>query len=127
MISKDVDSLIASGREFQIDAERRRKRGDLETAGLKIGLAAIDHLKAICISENIPCDNESDYFKAVGEVARRYRTQTINRHFGAAMLLYMNGISGGTDVVKLTGDQIKTYFKDVQKLIHLIRDRLRYA
>jgi hypothetical protein len=120
-IEADNPNLVR-GRELQVEAEKQRKRGDLVEAGHKIAAAAIYHLKAICEDEQIPCESESEYFTAASEIARRFRQQNINKQFGAAMLLHLNGI---TDSISLTGDQIKTYFKDVQKLIHLVRERLR--
>jgi hypothetical protein len=121
---------LDSGRQLEIDAEKLRKRGDLVPAGAKIGEAAVHFLKALCEYEKIPCQGESQYFAAAAEIARRLRQQTINKQFGLAMLLRLNAPSSGPDAdsrsaVALSGDQIKTYFKDVQKLIHLIHDRLR--
>ncbi len=118
------ESLISTGRTLQIEAETLRKKGDLLQAGMKIAQSALCHLQAMCESEQVKCDNVTDYFPAASEIARRYRQQNINKQFGAAMLLLCNGESGGCKKINLTGDQIKTYFKDVQKLIHLFRDRI---
>lgn len=131
MTEINYSQFLAEGRELQITAERLRKRGDLDEAGRLIGEAAILHLKAICLSETVPCEDECEYFAAAGEIARRLRLSNVNRWFGAAVLLYLNGgpidaASGQHDKVVLSGDQVKTYFKDVQKFIHLVRERLKY-
>ena len=123
--------FLDRGRELQISAERQRKRGILVEAGQGIGEAAIYYLKAICAAENVPCEHERDYFTAAGEIARRLKTQNINKQFGLAVILYLNGkaevsADGEEGIVHLTGDQIKTYFKEVQKFIHLVHNRLRY-
>lgn len=125
LIIENGASLISTGRELQIEAEKLRKKGDLVPAGQKIAQSALCHLQAICYTEKIKCEDVADYFPAVSEIARRFRQQNINKQFGAAMLLHCNAESGGCKKINLTGDQIKTYFKDVQKLIHLFRDRLK--
>ena len=124
--------FLDRGRELQISAERQRKRGALVEAGQGIGEAAIYYLKAICAAENVPCEQERDYFAAAGEIARRLRSQNINKQFGLAVIFYLNGkaevTAGGEEgIVHLTGDQIKTYFKEVQKFIHLVHKRLRFV
>ena len=126
------DDFLDRGRELQVSAERQRKRGILVEAGQGIGEAAIYYLKAICAAENVPCEQERDYFTAAGEIARRLRSQNINTQFGLAVILYLNGkadVSTGSEdgIIHLTGDQIKTYFKEVQKLIHLLHQRLRFV
>lgn len=123
-------ALLELGRALEIEAEKLRKREDLIPAGGKIGEAAVYFLKAICRIEQISCASEPDYFKATAELARRLRSQQINRQFGLAILLYLNAQHAADPdkspaMVNLSGDQIKTYFKDVQKLIHLIANYLR--
>jgi hypothetical protein len=107
--------FVEQGRALQIEAEKRRKRGDLVEAGQMIGEAAVCYLKAICAVENIPCATAPEYFTAAGELARRLRSQNINKQFAMAILLMLNGQAaiapsdlGG--IITLTGDQIKTYF-----------------
>lgn len=128
-MNKSPVSFMEQGRALEIEAEKLRKRGDLVPAGRKIAEAAIFFLKAICLAEKVPCDKESDYFKAVAEIARRFRQQNISRQFGLAIILFLNADStsnsGNRFMMNLSGDQIKTFFKDVQKFIHLAHDRLR--
>jgi hypothetical protein len=124
--------FLDRGRALQVEAEKRRKRGALVEASQGIGEAAIYYLKAICATENIPCETNGDYCAAAGEIARRLKSQNINKQFGLAVLLFLNGKAdsppgGAENVIQLTGDQIKTYFKEVQKFIHLIHNRLRFA
>ena len=126
---KSWQLFLEQGRVLEIEAEKLRKRGDLVPAGRKIAEAAIYFLKAICLAEKVPCEKESDYFKAAAEIARRFRQQNISRQFGLAMILFLNADitsnSKNAFVMNLSGDQIKTFFKDVQKFIHLAHDRLR--
>jgi len=123
--------FLDRGRALQVEAEKLRKRGALVEAGQGIGEAAIYFLKAICATENIPCDTSGNYCAAAGEIARRLKSQNINKQFGLALLLFLNGKADSPPVVEsiiqLTGDQIKTYFKEVQKFIHLVHNRLRFA
>jgi|WetSurMetagenome_2_1015567.scaffolds.fasta_scaffold791166_2 hypothetical protein len=130
-MTTDARSFLEQGRVLEIDAEKLRKKGDLVPAGRKIAKAAICFLKAICVVEKVPCESDADYFKAAAEIARRFRQQNINRQFGLAIILYLNTESSTTSsagsMVNLSGDQIKTFFKDVQKLIHLVHARLRVA
>ena len=123
--------FLDRGRALQVEAEKLRKRGALVEAGQGIGEAAIYYLKAICAAENIPCDTSGNYCAAAGEIARRLKSQNINKQFGLALLLFLNGKADSPPVVEsiiqLTGDQIKTYFKEVQKFIHLVHNRLRFA
>ena len=123
-----IKGYQTEGRRLQIEAEKLRKQGDdLRAAGYKIADAVVHHLKAICLTENIPCESENDYFTAAAEIARRYRRQILNKQFGLAWLLFLNSEESEVEETKtrLSGDQIKTYFKDAQIFIHSCRDRLK--
>ena len=116
-------SPIDSAREMQIKAEKMRKKGDdLKAAGQMIAHSAELYFIELCRKDKIAYD-KSHAFDAVTELARRYRQQNLNKQFGLAWLLRMNADRASS--IGLSGDQIKTYFKDVQRFIHFCRDKLK--
>jgi hypothetical protein len=116
----DFLSIRNAGRKLKVEAEKEKKYGDLKLAGEKIYKAAVNYLKAYCAEEQIPIDDESMHFKATAEIARRVRQQTFNKQFGLAYLMHLHWENRF-----LSGDQIKSYFQDVQKFIRFCDERLK--